>query len=156
MKHSKTTWLNSRLFDESNFYHTFIEDLRNCKKEVVIESPYITASRMELLYPTLKDLLIRKIQIHIVTRNPTDHDENIRHQATNEILECNELGINTILLTGFHHRKLAIIDRAILWEGSLNILSQNNSMEIMRRIKDERCAKEMFDFLKLKKLINIT
>ena len=33
------------------------------------------------------------------------------------------------------HRKVVVIDREILYEGSLNILSQNNSIEMMRRIE---------------------
>jgi hypothetical protein len=48
-----------------------------------------------------------------------------------------------------HHRKLAILDREILWEGSLNILSQSRSREIMRRIKEKKYAQEMFNFLNL-------
>lgn len=144
----------SELFDEKTFYQRFLLDLKQSQQEVIIESPYITALRMELLYPTLEHLLTSKVQIYIVTRDPVDHEEEyMRYQATNEILYCNELGINTILLTGCHHRKLAIIDRSILWEGSLNILSQSYSREIMRRMGEGECAQKMFDFLEMKKLL---
>ena len=51
------------------------------------------------------------------------------------------------------HRKLAIIDRKILWEGSLNILSQNHSRELMRRIENEEITVETFNFLGLKKFL---
>ena len=127
----------SKLFSQKDFYGNFIQDLKKCKKEVIVESPYITSSRMEVLYPIFEELLYRGVKIHIVTRDPIDHDENIRHQATNEILYSKELGINIILLKGYHHRKIAIIDQNILWEGSLNILSHNSSQEIMRRIEGE-------------------
>src|SRR3990167_534227 len=115
----------SKLFDETGFYAAFMSDLQQCKQEAIIESPYITASRMELLYPTVKDLLMRDVKIHIITRDPVEHEEFYRHQATNEILTCYEMGINMVMLRGYHHRKLATIDRKILWEGSLNILSQS-------------------------------
>jgi len=108
---------------------------------------------MGLFYPVFTKLLKREIKIHIITRDPIDHDEYFRDQATNEILECNEMGINVIMLKGNHHRKLAIIDRKILWEGSLNILSYNRSREIMRRIESEESANEMFGFLKLGRFI---
>ena len=143
----------SELFDEKNFYSQFIKDLQECKKEVIIESPYITSSRMEQLYPLLKDLLSRKVKISIITRDPIDHDEQIRHQATNEILFCTEMGINVVLLRGNHHRKLVIIDRAILWEGSLNVLSYTKSHEIMRRVEGEEWAIQMIRFLKLDKYL---
>lgn len=150
----KKKTLNSKLLNQEDFYRSFIQDLRNCKKEVIIESPYMTASRMEMLYPAINDLLNRKVKVHIITRDPIDHDtEYMRDQATNEILYSMELGINVILLKGYHHRKIAIIDRTILWEGSLNILSYNNSQEIMRRIQDKESANQMFSFLKLGKFI---
>lgn len=147
--------LHSQLFDQTTFYDHFVQDLRNSQIEVIIESPFISASRMSYLYPVFKDLISRKIPIFVVTRDPVDYDnEFMRDQATNEILQCNELGICPILLTGHHHRKLAILDRKILWEGSLNILSYSYSQELMRRIEDRNTASEMFDFLKLKKLLS--
>ena len=146
--------LDSELFDEKTFYQRFLLDLKQSQQEVIIESPYITTSRMEMIYSTLEHLLTRKVQIYIVTRDPVNHeDEYMRYQATNEILHCNELGINTILMTGYHHRKLALIDRSILWEGSLNILSQSYSREIMRRVGEGEWAQKMFDFLQMKELL---
>ncbi len=146
--------INSKLVTQEHFYGNFITDLKNSEKEVIIESPYLTTSRMELLYPVFNELLSRNVRLHIVTRDPADHDdEYMRDQSTNEILNCMELGINIVLLKGYHHRKIAIIDRSILWEGSLNILSYSNSQEIMRRIEDKHSANQMFSFLKLGKFI---
>lgn len=146
---------NSRLFDQTTFYGQLFHDLKSCKTEVIIESPFISASRMKCLYPIFKDLIARKIVIFVVTRDPSDYDtEFMRDQATNEILLCKELGIQLILQKDHHHRKLAIIDRKILWEGSLNILSYSNSQEIMRRIEDKETTVEMINFLKLQKLLS--
>ena len=140
----------SELFNEKTFYKRFLKDLSCSKKEVVIESPYITSSRMETLYPVFQGLLHKNIKIHLITRDPADHgDEYFRHQSTNEILKCKKLGIDVQLKTGFHHRKLAVIDKAILWEGSLNILSYSKSKEIMRRLEGGNHAQEMLEFLKL-------
>ncbi len=144
----------SRLFDETSFYEQFIKDLYSCQKEVIIESPYVTSSRMGVLLPIFTKLISKGIKIHIITRDPIEHDENMRYQATNEVLSCKENGINIILLRGNHHRKLAIIDRTILWEGSLNILSQGYSKEIMRRIKGDVSVKETRIFLNLDKIIS--
>lgn len=141
--------IKSALFDEKSFYQVFLKDLESCQKEVVIESPFITASRMEVLYPIFDKLLTKEVKIHIITRDPIDQDdEYMRNQATNEILYCQEIGINVILMKGFHHRKLAIIDQKILWEGSLNILSQTKSLEIMRRIESKDLALQMIKFIK--------
>ena len=147
----RSNTFKSELFNEKTFYKQFLKDLADCRKEVVIESPYITSFRMETFHQVFQGLLHKNIQIHLITRDPSDHeDEYFRHQSTNEILKCKELGINIVLLRGFHHRKLAIIDKQILWEGSLNILSYSNSLEIMRRIDSEKHVKEMIHFLDLK------
>ena len=152
--HHQKSYFDSKLFDQTDFYRQFIRDLNSCKNEVIIESPFITSSRMNLLYPTFKKLLARNVHINIITRDPIDHDDEFtRNQSTNEILCCNEMGINVVLLSGNHHRKIAILDRTVLWEGSLNILSQSNSREIMRRIENKETATQMFDFLKLQKLL---
>ncbi len=63
------------------------------------------------------------------------------------------MGVQVLLCSGNHHRKLAIIDRKILWEGSLNILSQVRSREIMRRIEGKELAIQMFKFLRLEKFL---
>ena len=144
--------LTSKLFDEKTFYKAFIRDLEECAKEVIIESPFITCSRMEVFKPVFRRLLTKRVDILLITRDPIEHDEHIRHQATNEILECKEMGIKIILLRGNHHRKISILDGKILWEGSLNILSQAYSREIMRRSESKELVKQMYDFLKLKNI----
>lgn len=144
---------SSKLFDEKGFYKAFVSDLLKCRKEVIIESPFISTSRMDFLRPVFSNLITKGVKIHIITRDPIEHDESNRHFATNEILIYKEMGVNIILLNGHHHRKLAIIDQAILWEGSLNILSHSWSKEIMRRIEGRKCAREMMDFLSLKRVI---
>ena len=139
---------SSILHDERTFYQAFIRDLKRSKREVIIECPFITSSRMEMLLPIFKMLLLKGVEIHIVTRDPAEHDEFYRHQATNEILQCCDLGIICILHKGNFHRKLAIIDRTVIWEGSLNILSQARSKEIMRRIVSGSMARELLKFLR--------
>ncbi len=153
---SNLNFSNSALYNEKTFYTQFLKDLNSASSEIIIESPYITSERVELFEQIFQRLLHKGISIHIITRDPADHEnEFFRHQATNEILKCKELGIHITMFSGFHHRKLAIIDQKILWEGSLNILSHRESIEIMRRIHDQALTKQMFDFLNISKFTSI-
>lgn len=88
-----------------------------------------------------------------MTRPPEEHAENLRVQAEGELGELEIMGVQVLLCVGNHHRKLAILDRKILWEGSLNILSQARSREIMRRIESTKLAMQMFNFLKLERIV---
>lgn len=139
---------SSQLHDETTFYQAFLADLRQSEKEVIIESPFITSERMVYLWPTLRLLNNRNVKIIIVTRDPKEHEETYDSQAENEIQECEGLGIQVLLSTGNHHRKLAVIDRRIVWEGSLNILSQLKSREFMRRINDRLAASQLLQFIR--------
>lgn len=144
---------NSSLFDENSFYDKFTRDLLGSKREVIIESPFITTDRVAKLDTRLKRLIRKNVRIYIVTRLPELHSEPMQAQAEKAISYFEKIGVQVLATKNNHHRKLAIIDREILWEGSLNILSQNNSREIMRRIDNDYYAIEMFNFLGLGKII---
>lgn len=148
-----STLLDSQLYDEKTFYLSFLNDLENCRKEVIIESPYITSQRISLFIPIFEKLLGKGVRIYIFTRDPKEHELKMEVQSEEAIRTFEIMGVQTLLCVGNHHRKLAILDRKILWEGSLNILSQTHSREIMRRIENEEFTMEMFSFLKLDKFI---
>jgi hypothetical protein len=143
----------SPLFDEDSFYSQFLDDLIRAKSEVIIESPFITTARTSQFLPIFKRLLTQDIKIYVFTRDPSDHQGYMALQAEEVINTFESLGIQTFICRGNFHRKLAMIDRSILWEGSLNILSQTNSREIMRRFDDTVSAGDMFAFLHLGKFI---
>ena len=143
--------LSSKLFDESTFYEAFIDDLRHAKKEVIIESPYITCRRVNQLLPILKKLVKHGVKVTINTRNPQHYDELLRIQAYMTFKILKPTGVKIRTFNDYHHRKISVIDSRILYEGSLNILSQYHSCEIMRRIESEELNMQMIYFLGLKR-----
>lgn len=147
-KSSSDNLLSSKLYSDKSFYDQFIRDLRHCKKEVIIESPFLTLRRAEQLAPTLVKLVKKGVKIIVTTRYPKDHPTNLRVQADATIPYLARLGVEVKLLPDLPHRKLAILDKKILWEGSLNILSHSRSSEIMRRIESGSLSREMLSFIK--------
>ncbi len=145
----KTEAKDSELYDQKDFYKTFINDLLLAKKEVIIDSPYITTERTKTFLPVFEHLLKKGIRIILITRMTKEHTTGMRYQAEKEIDKFVEMGIVVLPFFGLQHRKLAIIDREILWEGSLNILSQKDSHEIMRRFKGKETAEQVIHFLKI-------
>jgi phosphatidylserine/phosphatidylglycerophosphate/cardiolipin synthase-like enzyme len=144
-----TELLSSALYDETTFYDKFMRDLGRCQQEVIIESPFITSRRLSSLLPILLKLQSRNVRIVINTRDPEEHDNDyLQEEARRAVSNLQHRGIH-VLYTGGHHRKLAILDRKILYEGSLNILSQNNSCEVMRRIESTQLAWQMAHFVKI-------
>jgi len=145
---------DTQLHDQDSFYAAFLKDLGKCQHEVIIESPFITRRRLRTLLPTIQKLKKRRVRVVINTRNPLDGDKDqMRDSSLRAIAELQHLGVQ-VLFTGGHHRKLAILDRQILWEGSLNILSQNDSCEVMRRISSVQLAWQMTRFIGIDKFIS--
>lgn len=137
----------SILADEKSFYHLFTQDLSKAKQEVIIESPFITVPRLATLKPILERLIQKGVEVFIVTRYPQEHEDFMIEQAEAGIRYFEALGGQILLCEG-HHRKLAFIDRNIVWKGSLNILSQTHSREFMEREENKEKAQTLFKFLK--------
>ncbi len=140
--------LQSKLYDERSFYHAFVDDLKDSKKSVIIESPFLTERRVLQFAKLLKKLKKRGVSVRINTRNPRHHDKTLEIQAWKAIKVLRQNGAKVHIYDDMRHRKLAIIDDCILWDGSLNILSQARSKEIMRRTNSVILCQQMASFIR--------
>ena len=145
---------NNNLYDQNSFYAAFIKDIKHSKKRVIIESPFITTKRINQLSPILSRLIRRGVAVVINTKPVEEQNALLRNMAYEGIAQLQDIGVRVIVTAG-HHRKLAIIDDDIIWEGSLNILSQNDSCEIMRRICSKQMTSQMLRFLHLDRFYTI-
>lgn len=143
---------NSGLYDQSTFDRQFLKDIARAQSSLVIESPFIRVSRVEQLIPVIAKLRRRGVSVIINTRRPEEHDDIYETQATDAITMLQNLGV-TVLFTVKHHRKIAVIDREVFYEGSLNILSYYDSCEIMRRTVSPSEADVLLRFIGLHKYL---
>ena len=142
--------ITSRLYDQQSFYPAFVADTKRATESIIIESPFISYRRLNWLYPSLESAAKRGIKVIVNTKDPREQDIYMRTPAEVGIQALQDLGV-LVLFTGGHHRKLAIIDRQITWEGSLNILSQTDSCEVMRRIESAELTEQMIQFIGLER-----
>ena len=148
-------WLNgeelitSQLFDEQTFNQALCRDIKKARKAVVIESPYLTERRARYFSGLLKKAARRRVKIRVNTRHPRYHSYEMGTQAKLAAKILLESGVKIYTYSDLRHRKLVIIDKKILWEGSMNILSHNRSREIMRRSASSRLCREMIRFLNI-------
>lgn len=137
------------LFNEKNFYQAFIGDMLSAKKEVIIYSPFVSKHRTDFFKNTIEKLRHRNIEIFIFTRPIDEHNPLMQSQIKCALKSYEELGVSIIYLEGSIHEKVAVIDREILWEGSLNILSQRSSREMIRRTLGNDLAMQVMSYLGL-------
>lgn len=143
---------DSRLYDQDSFDTQFLKDIQRCQSSLIIESPFIRLNRIQSFMSTFIKLRRRGVRIVINTRNPLEHDSDYQWQAEQAIGMMQEIG-TCVLLTVKHHRKIAIIDRTISWEGSLNILSYYDSCEIMRRTISPSASEMLINFIGMQKYL---
>ena len=94
-----------------------------------------------------KSISNRVLLLAALAEGTTEVRDLLESDDTGRMLEALQaLGV-TVLYTAGHHRKLAILDRKVVYEGSLNILSFNDSCEIMRKIASEKAAKQLCTFI---------
>jgi phosphatidylserine/phosphatidylglycerophosphate/cardiolipin synthase-like enzyme len=141
--------LNSKLYDEKSFFDAFARDIGSARHSITIESPYLTERRARQFSRLLKRKVKDGVEVVIYTRNPRHHDKILEVQAWKALEILKSSGVRVFMCDDMRHRKLAIIDDELLWEGSLNIFSQSESCEIMRRTYSENMCIQMKKYIKL-------
>lgn len=142
----------ARLYDQSDFYPAFARDVRRARNRVIIESPFIARWRFYDVLPVLEHAAHRGVRVIVNTRDPAEHLPAMHLQADECIAALFSIGAE-VLYTGRLHRKIAIVDDTV-WDGSLNILSQSDSLEIMRRTESAEYAQRLIKLTKTTRWYN--
>lgn len=128
------------VFNESNFYKSFLDDVRNAKALVILQSPYISLKRWLQLSSDFRACIDRNVCVCIFLQDQGDCAE---FQNCISHLQSAHIHVN---IRPSVHEKLAIIDAGILWDGSLNILSHSNTRERMTRtVSKEMAVRALID-----------
>lgn len=137
----------TQIFDTNEFWPAFIEDLAGAKARIIILSPYLKIRRIkqfarQIYLARKRNVVVCVFISELFGKSLSKRSVNVEVDFEVKELMSNmdalkELGVHVNLSESIH-QKFAIIDEPILWEGSLNILSQNLSHEHMRRWNDER------------------
>jgi len=98
-----------------------------------------------------KKLKKNGVSVRVNTRNPRHHEQFLEIQAWKALFVLKDAGVKIRTYKDLRHRKLAVIDGEILWEGSLNILSQSNSRELMRRTVSRHQCDQIINFTRIKR-----
>jgi superfamily II DNA or RNA helicase len=137
------------IFDKSNFYPVFSNDIYHAKREILIVSPFVTRRRTQQIMQNLEPVFAKKVKVTVVTRPAEDFqnkDLTTWEEATQQIETA---GIHLVLKSNIH-QKFAIIDQKIIWYGSINLLSYGSAEESMMRIESNKIAYELMGSLEKK------
>ncbi|CAN5522245.1 AAA domain-containing protein [soil metagenome] len=140
---------NSQVFTEQDFWSAFRLDLSAAQESTFIISPFLTVKRTSHFTEQFANMVARGVKLTVYTRPPDEHAApHMRREAEAVIAQLQSIGI-TVTQHSKIHQKIIIIDKRICWEGSLNLLSQNDSLEHMRRLEGTAIANEVRKSLRL-------
>ncbi|MFZ2633535.1 MAG: DEAD/DEAH box helicase family protein [Desulfosalsimonadaceae bacterium] len=130
------------IFDNNNFLPVFSHDLSVAKKEILIVSPFIRKNHTFQMIQHLKTAIGKKLRIIVVTRSPEDFKpkDHPGLQVTLDLLKNN--GISIVFKSNIH-QKFTVMDKKIVWYGSINLLSYGSAQESIMRIESINIAGEL-------------
>ena len=121
------------IYDGLNFEHPFITDLAQAKRSVVVSSPKVRISRHSRISERLTELAANGIEVALYVRVENDDTFQLRHQG---------IRVSFIERLALH---AAIIDKATIWYGSVNILGFQSVEDNLIRFKNPEIATNLLE-----------
>ena len=130
-----TYYEDSKIFNGMTFFKSLIKDIATAKRSVVISSPRLYRVMNNKLVSLLKEQSANGVEVAIVTAM---HDE-----------QCDFLQSSGLHVTTKPNLKLCtiIIDKSLVWYGSVNALGFYSDKDNIIKLKDDRIAAEMLNVL---------
>ena len=132
------------IYDGKSFYQGLCVDLQAARSEILIVSPFMRKSRITGILKQLTPAIETGVRVTVVTRPPEDFKENER----DAVIICTELlqksGITVKYKSDFH-QKFTVIDKSVVWYGSVNFLSFGTHEESIMRFENADIAGQLMD-----------
>ena len=134
------------IFDEKSFQPFFSNDLASAAKEIIIVSPFLRMARVKQMMQFLAPALMNGATATVVTRPSEDYKEEFGKIAADVSRYLSDANIKVVCKSKIH-QKYAVIDRRIVWYGSINFLSFGFGEESVMRLESYEIADELIGAL---------
>ncbi|XHH07618.1 MAG: AAA domain-containing protein [Candidatus Bathyarchaeia archaeon] len=133
------------IYDQTNFYETFLEDMKKAKSRIVIFSPFVSRKRVESLLADFQTVSQKGIPIYVITRKTPKNDviDDLIGKNVKVIFASKGLGFEEF---DKFHFKLALVDSSVVYYGSLNILAQLESAESMMAFRTKKTVNALIRY----------
>lgn len=132
------------IYDGKSFYHIFCEDIKNTQHELVIVSPFMRKSRLAQIVPLLSALVSNGKSVTVITRPAENFKEAERKKVAANAEYLKQSGV-TLRFKADFHQKFTIIDKKVVWYGSVNFLSFGAYEESIMRFESSDIAGQLID-----------
>ncbi|WP_405393492.1 phospholipase D-like domain-containing protein [Microbispora hainanensis] len=126
--------------DERSFYETFTARLAEARHSVWLWSPWV-ARRVRAILPALKEAVARGVRVTVFVRDPSDSLQQ-KERFADCLAELRSI-VPAVIEVNDMHQKIVVIDERLVMLGSLNVLSQHRTREVMVTMRGGHFARKI-------------
>jgi hypothetical protein len=130
------------IYGTQSFASVMRQDFECAKESILIVSPFIRKRRSENVLEWLQPAHAGGIAIRMVTRPPENYGAEAGATVAACIAHLRSAGMKVTERAAIH-QKFVLIDKRIVWYGSLNLLSYGASEESLMRLASREVAAEL-------------
>ena len=124
---------HSVIFNGHTYQSEFFKDLFQAKHSVVISATKLWFTKHSSTLDILKDLSVRGVEVIILIKSDSEKEERLKEIGAS-IRTNDSLAID-----------VAIIDKSLIWYGSVNYLGYNTDENNAIRIYDSKLAENILE-----------
>lgn len=132
------------IFDMDTYAEVYRKDLRESNEEIIIASPVISGPKIEELIQLAKSLQENGVQVRIVTWKPDSYGfgDSAYWMELHERMRSSGFEMNLMEDYCLHY---CIVDREVVWYGSMNFLGKEDSEDNLMRVCSQEIAAELLE-----------
>lgn len=134
------------IYDSSNYLEALQRDILESKESVYIVSPFLTSNKVDWLITTSKEILENGINITLITNPSSEIIVGNSNEVERMILSLREEGI-VVVEKECNDLHFAVIDKKVVWHGSINLLGIEDSYDSLIRVEDDKAASELLELV---------
>ena len=130
------------IFDGESYAEVFGADLMSAKSEIVVSSPGLGSKKVWKFIHDVVPLQERGVRITVLTLASSSYAEDAAAHHEELIASLSGAGI-TVKCADSCREHFAVIDRTLVWYGSMNLLSREKEDDSMMRLESAQIAEEL-------------
>lgn len=136
--------LPGAIYDAENYHAKYWEDLYSAQTEIVISSPVISGIKVDKIIERLKEKQLDGLKIIIVTWKPDMYGfgDSAYWMELQERMRAAGFEMNLVEDYCIHY---CIIDRSLVWYGSMNFLGKEDAEDNLMRVHGKSIASELLE-----------
>ena len=136
--------VENSIFDAQTYREVFDGDIRCSESEVIISSPWLSSRVVRQFVKSVAELQERGVKVTVMTLFPSKQPEYVAAQREALVAFMRHGGI-TVYCSEKCREHFAVIDRSLVWYGSIDFLSYAKEDDNVMRIASASVAQELLE-----------